>query len=252
MRTWSVGEVARLARTSIRALHHYDAIGLLVPAGRSDAGYRRYSEADLRRLQRILAYRQLGFQLDDIRTLLDDPDVDARQHLEHQAKLLTDRIRQLEEMRAMTNKMMEARRMGISLNHEEILEVFGSSDLTDHAAEAEERWGTTDAYQESQRRSRNYGKNEWLLIKQQMDEVNRRFADLLQAGQPPTGPEAMDAAQAHRDHISRWFYPVSPQLHVGLAEMYISDPRFTKTYEDVAPGLARFVAAAIRANADRG
>lgn len=247
--SWSVGEVARLAKVSVRTLHHYDAIGLLAPDGRSAAGYRRYSEADLQRLQRILAYRQLGFDLEEIRTLLDDPEVDALQHLEHQANLLTERILQLEEMRAMTKKMMEARRMGINLNQEEILEVFGAHDPTQHAAEAQERWGESDAYKESQRRTRKYGKAEWQQIKQQMGEVHQRFIDLLRAGQPAAGQEAMDAAQAHRDQISRWFYPCDAQMHVGLAQLYLSDPRFTKTYEDMAPGLAQFVADAIRANA---
>jgi DNA-binding transcriptional MerR regulator len=249
---WSVGEVARLAKISIRTLHHYDAIGLLVPAGRSDAGYRQYSEADLERLQRILAYRQLGFELEDIRTLLDNPEVDALQHLEHQARLLTERMQQLEKMRAMINKMMEARKMGINLNHEEILEVFGENDPTAHAAEAEERWGESDAYRESQRRSRQYTKEDWLQIQRGMDEVHQQLISLLANGESASGEAAQAAAEAHRQQISRWFYPCSHEMHLNLAEMYVSDPRFTKTYEDMAEGLARFLADAIRANAERG
>lgn len=60
---WTVGEVARHAGVSVRTLHHYDAIGLLRPAGRSAAGYRHYDRGDLERLQRILTYRSLGMGL---------------------------------------------------------------------------------------------------------------------------------------------------------------------------------------------
>jgi DNA-binding transcriptional MerR regulator len=70
----TVGELSTLAGVSVRALHHYDEIGLLVPSGRSDAGYRLYSYADLERLHEILVWRQLGFALDDIRALLDDKE----------------------------------------------------------------------------------------------------------------------------------------------------------------------------------
>lgn len=141
--------------------------------------------------------------------------------------------------------------MGINLNHEEILEVFGANDPTEHAAEVQERWGESDAYRESQQRSRKYDKENWLQIKREMDEVHQQFISLLTAGEPATGEAAMNVARAHREHISRWFYPCSLQVHAGLAEMYLGDPRFTKTYEDLAAGLAQYVADAIRANVAR-
>ena len=66
----TVSEVSRLAGVSVRALHHYDEIGLLVPSARSDAGYRLYSRDDLDRLQEILLFRELEIPLDDIAVLL--------------------------------------------------------------------------------------------------------------------------------------------------------------------------------------
>ncbi len=68
----TVGQVAKLAGVTVRTLHHYDEIGLLTPSGRSGSGYRRYSEADLERLQLIRYYRELGFPLDEIAVILDD------------------------------------------------------------------------------------------------------------------------------------------------------------------------------------
>lgn len=247
----TVGEVARLARVSVRTLHHYDAIGLLTPGRRGENGYRRYRAGDLRRLQRILAYRALGFELDAIRAMLDDPSDDEVTHLRRQKALLDARLERLTAMRRALERTLEARQMGIELNPEEMLEVFGDADPTAYAAEAEERWGDTEAYRESQRRARRYDKEAWVRIRDEMEAVEQRFAELLQAGVPADDPRAMAAADAHRQHISRWFYDCGTEMHVGLADMYQADPRFRRHYEDRAAGLAAYVAAAIRANAER-
>ena len=82
--SYTVGQVANLAGISVRTLHHYHQIGLLVPSGYSRAGYRRYSAEDLERLQRVLFYRELGFPLEQIVTLLDDPAIDPQDHLRRQ------------------------------------------------------------------------------------------------------------------------------------------------------------------------
>jgi len=88
---YTVGEVAHLSHISVRTLHHYDGIGLLTPSGRSAAGYRLYSDADLRRLQRILFYRELEFGLDETAEMLADPDAGAGDHLRRQHRLLRQR-----------------------------------------------------------------------------------------------------------------------------------------------------------------
>jgi len=85
-RTYQVSEVARIAGVSVRALHHYDAIGLLVPSGRTEAGYRLYDDEDLLRLQQILIGRELGMPLEEIKRSLDDPNFDRRAALEKQRR----------------------------------------------------------------------------------------------------------------------------------------------------------------------
>ena len=93
--SYSVGQVADLAGVTVRTLHHYGQIGLLEPQDRSGAGYRRYSDDDLQRLQHILFYRELGFSLDDIATILSDPGANSGAHLRRQRELLTERISRL-------------------------------------------------------------------------------------------------------------------------------------------------------------
>jgi MerR family transcriptional regulator, thiopeptide resistance regulator len=248
---YSVGDVARSAHITVRTLHHYDEIGLLRPSGRTASGYRSYSDADLDRLQRILAYRQLGFPLDKIAAILDDPDVDPIDHLRRQRDAVADRIEELQRMVAALEKTMEARKMGINLTPEEQFEVFGDQPLGKWADEAEQRWGDADAFRESQRRAASYTKRDWERVKAESEEINVRFAELMRSGQPADSVPAMDVAEAHRAHIDRWFYPLPYAMHCNLAGMYLQDPRFTATYEKQAAGLAQYVHDAIITNADR-
>src|SRR3954453_1525174 len=100
----SVGDTAALAGVTVRTLHHYDRIGLLSPSERTAAGYRPYTPSDLNRLHQVLVYRELGFPLEEIATLLDDPGADPAEHLRRQHRLLRDR---LEPNRAMGGGVVE-------------------------------------------------------------------------------------------------------------------------------------------------
>ncbi|MGX1637805.1 MerR family transcriptional regulator [Streptomyces albidoflavus] len=248
---YTVGQVAAVAGVTVRTLHHYDAIGLLSPSGRSAAGHRRYGDGDLDRLQRILFHRALGFALDEIAALLDDPDADPRAHLRRQHALLTDRIETLRRMADAVAAAMEAAQMGINLTPEEKFEVFEGYDPDQYADEARQRWGHTDAYRESQRRTASYTKADWQRLKDEFDALHARVAELLAQGVPADAPEAMDAAEEHRRFIDGAHYPCDARMHTCLADMYVADPRFTDTYEAIRPGLAQYLHDAIHANARR-
>ncbi|PRY44383.1 transcriptional regulator [Geodermatophilus tzadiensis] len=247
----NVGEVAALAGVTVRTLHHYDRIGLLSPSGRTAAGYRRYSAADLDRLHQVLLYRELGFPLEEVATLLDDPSADPVEHLRRQHRLLRDRLDRTAAMVAAVEKEMEARQMGISLTPRERFEVFGDHDPEQYEAEVQERWGDTDAYRESSRRAAAYTKDDWVRVTAEGEDVEARMAAALQAGVAPDSPEAMDLAEEARQQISRNFYDCSPEVHAGLGRLYVEDERFTAHYERRAAGLAQWVSTAVQANAAR-
>lgn len=255
---WTVGEVAELAHVSVRTLHHYDEIGLLHPSGRTPAGYRLYATNDLERLQQILLYKELGLPLDAIRRMLDEPSVDRRTELEAQRALLVERRNRTDAVIRAVDRMLDAMTRGSKMSNEEMFEGF--EDLRDapddvrehhreHAQESHERWGDTGAYAESMRRARRYGKADWEKIKAEAEELEAHMSALLEAGEAPDAEKAREGAEGLRQHIHRWYYPCSLQMHVGLADMYEADPRFRAHYENRAEGLARFVAEAIRANA---
>ncbi len=246
----TVGQVSERFGVTVRTLHHYDDLGLLTPSERSPGGYRQYTEADLARLQQIVVYRRLGFALHRISSLLDEPDVDVLEHLRRQRDEVRARLDELRDLAAALDHAMEAQMSGRDLTDADRRELFGP-DFSDQQAEAERRWGDTDAWRESQRRTRAYTKQDWREIQDDAKAIDDAFLAAMLAGEPPTGPAATEAAEQHRRHITRRFYDVSYEMHRGLGDMYVADPRFLRNYDDRQPGLAQYVRDAIHANADQ-
>lgn len=247
----TVGQVARLAGVTVRTLHHYDEIGLLSPSERTSSGYRRYTDADLDRLQQVLFYRALGFPLEEITAILDDPGCDAMTHLRRQHYLLSQRIVQLKGMAEAIEKEMEARTMGINLTPEERFEVFGDFRPEDYEAEVRERWGGNDAYEQSRRRMATMTKADWVTFQDEAAVTVQGFAAAFKDGAAADSERAMDLAEEHRQHITRWCYDCTYEIQRGLGDMYVADPRFAANYEPHAEGLTQYIRDAIHANADR-
>jgi DNA-binding transcriptional MerR regulator len=122
----AVGRVAELTGVSVRALHHYDDIGLVRPSARTAGGYRAYSTADVERLREVLAYRRLGFGLREIADLVDDPATDAVAHLHRLRGLLLEQRERAAAMVTAIDRELEARAMGIETTPEEQLKAFGA------------------------------------------------------------------------------------------------------------------------------
>jgi MerR family transcriptional regulator, thiopeptide resistance regulator len=237
----TVGAVATLTGVSVRTLHHYDHIGLVVPSVRTPAGYRGYTDADIERLHLVLVYRSVGLPLDEIRTLLDDADADVLVHLQRQHKLLLKQAERLEHTIKAVEELMNAHREGIQLTAEEQVEIFGTTAFSEeYAAEAEERWGDTDAWKQSQQRVSKFTKQDWLDIKAEGDELQAALAQAKRDGVRPGSAAANELAARHRASIER-FYDCDDEMYRCLVEMYLADERFTRYYDDVEPGLAQFV-----------
>lgn len=249
--TWTVGDVAKMAKVSVRTLHHYDSIGLLGPSGRSESGYRQYEMPDLERLQQVLFFKELGFGLDDIRRIMLDPTFDRASALRAQRALLAEKAQRMQAMLTALDEALEATEEGYAMDENEMFEVFGDFDPKEYEDEVKERWGDSDAYAESNRRTKRYTKEDWQRIRDEAGAQAERMLELYDAGVEPADPRAMEVADEARMHIDRNFYPCTREMHVCLGEMYVADPRFTKVYEDMRPGLAQWFCDAIKANAER-
>lgn len=247
-----VGDVAGLAGVSVRTLHHYDELGLLRPSRRSESGYRLYTDADLERLQQILFYKELGLGLEQIGEIMNAPDFDRRAALLEQRRLLAAQVLRLKATLQLVDKTLASIKGGYPMTKEEMFEVFGGFDPTQYEAEVKGRWGDTDAYKESVKRSARYTKTDWERFAAESEEISLAIAALMDEGVPPTDERAMDAVERHRLQINHWFYPCSRQMHAELGKMYVADERFRKTYEDIRTGMAQYVCDAIQANFARG
>jgi DNA-binding transcriptional MerR regulator len=247
----TVGDVAKLAHVSVRTLHHYDEIGLLKPSGRTVSGYRLYADRDLERLQQILFFRELGFALDDVARVLDDPAFDRKRALVTQRALLVEKGERIRTMVALVDRTLDAMEKGTVMKKEEMFEVFGDFDPEAHEEEAEERWGDTASYAEAARRTKRYTKEDWKGIKAEAEEIAEAFSQALGAGRRADEAAVLALAERSRLHIDKWYYPCSRRMHAALGQMYVSDPRFADGYEKRRAGLAQFVCDAIHANAER-
>ena len=250
-RTYQVKELARLAGVSVRALHHYDSIGLLVPEVRTAAGYRLYTDADLFRLQQILIGRELGLPLEEIRRALDDPRFDRKTALLDQRERLIARVRQSEAM----IRAIDAALGGLDGDHKEaemkMEDLFEGFDPSRYEEEVRHRWGTSEAFLESEKRTSRYTPDDWKTLKAEQAAVYDDAHSALQAGQRPSDEAVMEIAERHRLSIDRWFYPCSHSMHCRLASSYESDDRFRQAIDRHGQGLTSFLVEAIRANAAR-
>jgi hypothetical protein len=161
------------------------------------------------------------------------------------------RLDEMSDLVTAIDRALEKEMSGTRLTKDEQKELFGDGFSDDYAEEAEQRWGETDAWKQSQGRTSKYTKADWAEVKAEMDATNAAFVLAMADGEPATSKRAMDAAEQHRLHIHRRFYDLTHEFHRGLGDMYLADPRFTKTYDDIRPGMAQYVRDAIHANADR-
>jgi DNA-binding transcriptional MerR regulator len=249
---FTVGELSKLTGVTVRALHHYDEIGLVRPSHRTASGYRQYNDDDVLRLQQVLLFRELGLPLPEIAAVLDDPEYRRDDVLRQHREVLLAKRAQLDAMVAALDAALTQHEKGIPMQPDDVKSLFDGFDPAQYEDEAKERWGETGEYKESMRRTKRYGKAEWEQIKREGDAIYRRLADLMAANTPPSDPAVQAAAEEHREHISKWFYPCSEKIHRGLGEMYVGDPRFTANLDKYAPGFARFLRDAFALSSTRG
>jgi DNA-binding transcriptional MerR regulator len=240
----TVGELSGLTGITVRALHHYDEIGLVRPSQRTRAGYRLYSDRDVLRLQQVLVFRELGVPLEQIGAAIDaatDREALLRQH----RTALLDKRARIDAMLAAVDAALGALEKGKTMQPVDVKKLFEGYKHEDYADEVRERWDNTEAYKESARRTKQYGPEDWEAIRAESEAIYARLAELMQQGMAANDPAVQAAVEDHRAHLERWFYPCSRQMHHGLGELYVGDPRFATNLDKVAPGFARFLRDAI-------
>ena len=236
----TVNQVAKLSGVSVRTLHYYDEIGLLTPTVITAAGYRLYDGSALDRLQQILFYRELDFSLSDIRRILDDPAFDRMEALNGHRALLQLKKERLDRLIGLVDNMMKGEK---DMSFADFDQTAIEKARAQYAKEVEERWGGTQAYQESRVKTDAYGKEEWVEAQQEADAIFQDFAAYQQ--EDPGSPEVQKLVSRWQEHITRRYYACTNDILSGLGTMYTADPRFTENIDRYGEGLASFMGEAI-------
>ncbi len=248
---YSPAQLAAMSGVSVRTLHHYDRIGLLVPR-RLANGYRSYSSADAARLQQILIFRSCGMELSEIARTLDSPAFDAAHALYAHLEELNRRRDALDALIANVEETIMHIEEGIPMADEKRFEGIKAKAIGDneraHGAEARTRWGDA-AVDEANERLGAMDEEAWNDMETLTEDIKAQLKAAMAAGDP-AGAEAEKLVRMH----ARWLQmhwgagTYTPEAHRGMGKMYTCDERFTAYYDDACgAGAARFLCDAIEA-----
>ena len=233
-----IKEFAEFMGVSVRTLHYYDEIGLLTPALVDRfTGYRFYDDNSLLRMQEILFYRELDFSLKSIGEILSSPNYDKTKALKEQKHLLTLKKERLERLISAIDGAVKG---------ETIVKAFDNSEFEKYKAEAQEKWGNTDAYKEHEEKTKNYSKKKWSELADGMNRIMSEFAVCMKKGEEPNSTEAQNLVKTLQKHISENYYLCTNEILAGLGKMYVIDERFKNNIDKHADGTAEFICEAIQ------
>jgi DNA-binding transcriptional MerR regulator len=241
---YTVKAVADIAGVSVRTLHHYDEIGLLKPAATSGAGYRLYGDKDLQKLQQVLFFKELGFDLKEIKRILSDPHFDRAGALKEHRKLLLERQERIRRLILSVDRTLKAIKRGKQMD----AKMFDGFDAAKYEEEARQRWGNASEWEESQKRWKKYTDKDWAEIKKEGGEIMQRLAALTD--RDAADPEVQKWIAKHHGQINDRFYACSPEIYRQLGDAYVEDERFNAFYEKIKPGLAHFMRRAMHVYCD--
>ena len=249
MTEYSVQQLSALAGVSVRTLHHYDRVGLLKPARRSEKGYRFYGKEELLKLQQVLFYRELDFPLKEIAKIINDPYFDLLKGLEfHKAELQKRADRYQVLLATLEKTITELKAKKEMMTDEEMYKGFTKEEMKTMRREVVERWGEEELLAVEER-IRILGKEGWEDHQQKGEEINQLLAELSTLD--PGDEHVQKAIALHHRHLN-FYYEVDAGRYKGLGAMYVEDDRFSAYYDKYKEGLAKFLGKAIHVYCHNG
>lgn len=234
----TVHEVSRLTGVSVRALHHYDAIGLLKPARTTDAGYRLYDDAALKRLQNILIFRELQFPLKEIKAILDSPEFDPKEALEQQIGLLELRRKHIDELIAYARRIQKEGEKTMNFS------TFNQEEINRYKEEVRERWGSTQIYKEYEKKTKDKTDKELGTMADKLLSLFDEIGSLRKL--PPDAKEVQAKIMELQKFITDHYYTCTNEILQDLSRMYVFDERMEQNIDKAGgESTARFVKQAV-------
>jgi DNA-binding transcriptional MerR regulator len=249
---YTVKKLAETSGVSIRTLRFYDEIGLLRPARIGDNGYRYYEEEQLLLLQQILFYRELGFPLNDIQAILHKSSFDKITALNSHRKLLTNSVEKTTELIATIDRTIARLKGDKSMSDHDLYKGFSHDQQTAYEQELIARYGESAQARiaQSKQNTKGWTRDDYRQVAADYDAIHAAMTAQLNAGAPVKSPEVMAIVRQHYDLVCRFWQPDAAS-YAGLGQLYIDHPDFRKLYDSWHPGLAAYLAEAMKEFASR-
>lgn len=246
---YGIKELSRLAGVSTRTLRYYDEIGLLKPSRVTEAGYRYYGSNEVALLQQILFYRERGFDLKTVQKILYDKDFDMLSAMEEHLRALEEQKAETEALIRTVKKTIRHMKGACEMSDKEKFQALKDRMLREneanYGAEARQKYGDgqVDA---ANRKMMNLTEAQFARWQELDGEILRRLEAGVTAGIRADSGEAKQIATLHREWLTIAAPQYSPQMHKGIAAMYIADERFTQYYDRNLDGCAQLLHDAVQ------
>ncbi|MFF5994155.1 MerR family transcriptional regulator [Lysinibacillus sp. KU-BSD001] len=243
-----IQELARLSGVSTRTLRYYDQIGLLIPMKKEDTGYRVYNQGHVDRLQQILFYRELDMPLAQIKAVLDAEGFEQLESLRYHQRTLQQKQRHITELLETVIMTIQSIEEGITMSNEQKFEVFKQQLIDEneakYGAEIREKY-ENESVKASYGMVKNMTEEQYEAAQQLEKMLLERLKEAMEEGDVQSDI-AVEVAELHKRWLSFYWPKYTKEAHIGLAQMYIADQRFTDYYDSrVNKGATQFLADAI-------
>lgn len=239
-----------MSGVSIRTLHFYDEVGLLKPAYIGKNGYRFYEESQLLRLQQILFYRKLGFGLERIKEVLDQPKFDRIQALESHRRALRKDLAHTRLLIKTIETTLEHLKGTRKMKAEELFKGFDPEQQASHEKYLVDRFGKNmeKSITQSKDRVKVWSKGDWEKTAADFDRICRDLVAAIHKELPTNSPEVREIIRRHHSWLSRFWTPTR-ESYAGHSQLLV-DSDLRKAYEAYDQRLPDYAAEAMRTFAE--
>lgn len=248
---YTVKRLAEISGVSVRTLHFYDEIDLLKPAYLGDNGYRYYEEEQLLMLQQVLFFRELGFELKTIQTILNQSSFDKVKALKRHRQVLRQQNERTQKLIETIDKTIGRLKGERKMKDQEMYDGFDAKKQAGYEDYLINRFGdrAKKAIAESKRKIKGWTKTDWEKSSREWDEICRELTKMMGAGQAAGSAEAQRMIRRHHQWLQQFWTPTK-ESYAGHGQ-FILETELRKAYDAYHPALAEFVAKAINIFAEQ-
>ena len=248
---YTVKELAQISGVSVRTLHWYDEVGLLKPAYHGSNGYRYYEEEQLLILQQILFFRELGFELKQIRKVLGRTDFDKMVALSSHRQVLKKNLEQTRKLIKTIDKTIEHLKGTKKMKEKEMFSGFSKEQQAEYERQIIERFGDQGKahIEESKQNAKKWSKADEENFKKEFVDICKELTRLLEKNCKVSTKEVQSVIRRHYLWLKKFWTPTKGS-YAGHGQ-FIADSDLRKAYEAYHPRLPEFIAEAIQVFANK-